>query len=141
MKTFQARIEQILSPAIDVKAPYSKVMVAQVVEAAQREANRHAAEIERLKIWVADLQSDMFINCVYCGHRYGPHETTPVSAADALKAHITECPEHPLSRATALLESAYHALRSYEFGNGSPDLAKSVCETLLGFGLKPKGGS
>jgi len=22
--------------------------------------------------WVNDLQSDMYVNCVYCGHRYGP---------------------------------------------------------------------
>ncbi len=47
--------------------------------------------------WVADLQSGMYVNCVYCGHRYGPRETTPVSMADALKAHIEECPRHPMS--------------------------------------------
>jgi hypothetical protein len=55
------------------------------------------ADVERLTAWVADLQSGMYVNCVYCGHRYGPGETTPVSMADALKAHIAQCPEHPMS--------------------------------------------
>ena len=54
-------------------------------------------EMARLKAWVADLQSGMYVNCVYCGHRYGPGETTPVSMADALKAHIETCPKHPMS--------------------------------------------
>lgn len=54
-------------------------------------------EAESLKSWVSDLQSGMYVNCVYCGHRYGPKETTPVTMADALKAHIEECPKHPLS--------------------------------------------
>lgn len=55
------------------------------------------AEVERYRAWVGDLQSGMYVNCVYCGHRYGPGETTPVSMADALKAHVEECPHHPMS--------------------------------------------
>jgi hypothetical protein len=55
------------------------------------------SEVGRLRAWVDDLQSGMYVNCVYCGHRYGPNETTPVSMADALKAHIEECPDHPMS--------------------------------------------
>ena len=55
------------------------------------------AEVERLKAWVDDLQSGMYVNCVYCGHRYGPGETTPVSMADALKAHVEQCSQHPMS--------------------------------------------
>lgn len=54
-------------------------------------------EVERLESWVADLQSGMYVNCVYCGHRYGPNSTTPVTMADALKAHIEQCPQHPMS--------------------------------------------
>ena len=56
---------------------------------------------ERLQDWVNDLQSGMYINCVYCGHRYGPREDTPESMADVLKAHIEKCPEHPLFHARA----------------------------------------
>lgn len=64
------------------------------------------AEIARLKGWVGDLQSGMYVNCVYCGHRFGPGETTPVSMADALKEHVERCPEHPMSQLRAELESA-----------------------------------
>ena len=53
-------------------------------------------EHERTLQWVADLQSGMYINCVYCGHRYGPDSEVPASMADVLKAHIEECPKHPL---------------------------------------------
>lgn len=63
--------------------------------------------VKRLWRWIHDLQSGMYINCVYCGHRYGPsdeHAATIVddgatpSMQDALKAHIEECPEHPMSQ-------------------------------------------
>lgn len=55
-------------------------------------------ENERLQQWVNDLQSGMYVNCVYCGHRYGPESKTPVSMADVLKQHIEQCPEHPMSK-------------------------------------------
>lgn len=51
--------------------------------------------------WVNDLQSGMYVNCVYCGHRYGPSDKTPVSMADMLKEHIERCPEHPMSKLKA----------------------------------------
>jgi hypothetical protein len=53
---------------------------------------------ERLQNWVNDLQSGMYINCVYCGHRYGPSPETPVAMADVLKEHIEVCPKHPMSK-------------------------------------------
>lgn len=56
-------------------------------------------EIERLERWIDDLQSGMWINCVYCGHRYGPGTKTPMRKA--LEAHIAACPKHPLSAAKA----------------------------------------
>jgi hypothetical protein len=55
------------------------------------------SELERLRAWVNDLQSGMYINCVYCGHRYGPDPGTPVAMAEVLKRHIEECPKHPAS--------------------------------------------
>ena len=55
-------------------------------------------QIAELRKWVADLQSRMYINCVYCGHRYGPKESTPVSMADVLKEHVERCPAHPMSK-------------------------------------------
>lgn len=55
------------------------------------------ADQTRLQSWVNDLQSGMYINCVYCGHRYGPDPGTPVAMADVLKKHIEYCPQHPMS--------------------------------------------
>lgn len=60
---------------------------------------------QRLQNWVSDCQSGMYINCVYCGHRYGPREDTPVAMADVLREHIEQCPQHPLSAAKAKIES------------------------------------
>ena len=55
------------------------------------------AKIQRLTKWVSDLQSGMYVNCVYCGHRYGPKDEVPTSMAEALKDHIMNCPQHPMS--------------------------------------------
>lgn len=55
-------------------------------------------ELIRLRQWVRDLQSGMFVNCVYCGHRYGPAADTAVSMADVLKTHVEQCPEHPMAK-------------------------------------------
>lgn len=51
----------------------------------------------KLRQWISDLQSGMYVNCVYCGHRYGPEGETPVSMAEVLKNHIENCPNHPMS--------------------------------------------
>jgi hypothetical protein len=56
------------------------------------------AELQRYRGWVNDLLSGMYVNCVYCGHRYGPGESTPATMADALKVHIAQCPHHPMSK-------------------------------------------
>lgn len=56
-----------------------------------------AEEIQRLRKWVADLQDGMYVNCIYCGHRYPPG--TPESRDRALYEHIKTCPKHPLSKA------------------------------------------
>lgn len=61
------------------------------------ELGRFQEELEKARVWINDLQSGMYVNCVYCGHRYGPGETTPVTMADALKAHVEQCPQHPMS--------------------------------------------
>jgi DNA-directed RNA polymerase subunit RPC12/RpoP len=67
----------------------------------QKQCNQVAGYLFTLEKWVRDLQSGMYINCVYCGHRYGPKEETPDSMADVLKAHIKKCPKHPLSEMEA----------------------------------------
>ena len=69
-------------------------------------------EIARLKGWIDDLQSGMYVNCVYCGHRYGPGETTPVTMADTLKTHVEQCPKHPMSALRAQVARLVVALRN-----------------------------
>jgi len=68
------------------------------------ESQEASAEIQRLEAWVDDCQSGMYINCVYCGHRYGPKESTPVSMREVLKQHVEKCPKHPLAEARAEVE-------------------------------------
>ncbi len=55
------------------------------------------ADVARLQQWVNDLQAGMYINCVYCGHRYGPDDQVPATMAEVLTQHIEQCPKHPMS--------------------------------------------
>lgn len=71
------------------------------------------AERDEMKKWVDDLQSGMYINCVYCGHRYGPENSTPASMADILKAHIEQCPKHPMSALVAERDALITNSRRY----------------------------
>ena len=96
---------------IDKDNPYYSASYGDVCSAVDREIAYRSAneelrrdyetaqtEIKEMNEWVNDLQSKMYVNCVYCGHRYGPKESTPVSMADCLKAHIEKCPKHPMSK-------------------------------------------
>lgn len=88
--------------------------------------NNIKTERDEARRWVNDLQSGMWINCVYCGHRYGPNPGTPVAMADVLKAHIEACPSHPLSEArrhAAALEARCERLRE-----ALVNIATSGCE-------------
>jgi hypothetical protein len=80
-----------------------------IIGAALRSAKE---EIARLTLWVNDLQSGMYINCVYCGHRYGPQDQVPATMADALKAHIEVCPKHPMSALRAERDALLRSQRS-----------------------------
>ncbi len=53
-------------------------------------------KIRKQKDWIDDLQSGMYVNCVYCGFRYGNKETTPTSMANILKEHVENCEDHPM---------------------------------------------
>lgn len=82
-----------------------------------------AQEIAVLRQWVNDLQSGMYINCAYCGHRYGPKfasqemrdRTEPIVSA-ALTKHIEQCPKHPMSALKA--ENAELKLRIAKLESG-----------------------
>ena len=91
--------------------------------------NKAMSEFKRLSHWIDDLQSGMYINCVYCGHSYGPKTHTPatvkecgnsVSMAEILMKHIEICPEHPMSKLKAELEETKEALRKALEASTSP---------------------
>jgi hypothetical protein len=92
------------------------------VAAALRAKGLRIAELEE---WVYDLQEGMSINCVYCGHRYGPddeHAATVVEEGatptmqDALRAHISDCPKHPMSEQRDRITTLEQALRASSEG-------------------------
>ncbi len=62
-----------------------------VAVALQKEIKALKQENERLQEWVNDLQSGMYVNCVYCGHRYGPNNETPAIMSEVLYEHIRQC--------------------------------------------------
>jgi len=70
------------------------------------------AENKRLEQWVQDCQAGMYVNCVYCGHRYGPDDQVPVAMADVLKEHIEQCPRHPMSILKGAVQAFFQAFDS-----------------------------
>lgn len=75
----------------------AKKKIFNLAEDLEKENEQLRQKNARLQSQVNDLQSGMYINCVYCGHRYGPNPGTPVAMADILKQHIENCPDHPMS--------------------------------------------
>lgn len=99
-----------------------------------------ATELERFRSQVDDLQSGMYINCVYCGHRYGPKDKSPTTKADVLKAHIAVCPEHPMSKLLSACRTAESVLLALQatWENSSPlvraklaEMQKEIQEAIL----------
>lgn len=66
-------------------------------------AQQRIADLEK---WIADLKSGCYVNCVYCGYRYGDKSDTPVAYADVLKQHIAACPGHPMSELLKCVQQA-----------------------------------
>lgn len=74
-----------------------------------------AEDWKRLNKWVDDLQAGMSINCVYCGHNYGPDDGDHLNTMrEALHAHVAKCPKHPLSRCRKLARELAAAARKAE---------------------------
>ena len=69
------------------------------------------AERDDALAWVNDLHSGMYVNCVYCGLRYGPADKTAPTMSEQLTAHVEVCPKHPLSAAKRRIAALEGALR------------------------------
>lgn len=92
--------DELVKQADHLSAHYTVPMLRKAVE-----------DIDELKQWVQDLQSGMYINCVYCGHRYGPNSDVGTGTiAQALTEHIERCPEHPMSVLKASLRQAEESI-------------------------------
>ena len=81
-----------------------------------------------LEQWVHDCQAGMYINCVYCGYRYGPDDEVAPTMQQALYDHIAECPKHPLSAMKRRAERAEARLAHPEDAPGGPWEIFKSCE-------------
>ena len=70
-----------------------------------KQVNACETELYRYKQWIDDLQSELYVNCVYCGYRYGRGEITSISMKDVLHKHIEQCTQHPMSALKKEVES------------------------------------
>lgn len=75
------------------------------------ELERLKQELEKYKQWINDLQNGMYINCVYCGHRYGTSDEVPCSMAEVLKKHVMQCENHPMSKLLTMCKKSSEVLR------------------------------
>jgi len=69
-----------------------------VINAPSPTIDKLQTDLEHYKKWVDELQSGLYINCVFCGHCYGPRDDPTSRMADVLKRHVENCPEHPMSK-------------------------------------------
>ena len=106
-----------------------------------RVAEEALSLIRHYQAWVRDLQSGMFINCVYCGHCYGPKDVVPATMADALKEHIEHCLAHPMSALRIQRDDLARALfkiRSLTMrGKGNKQVADIACDAVLSIDETP----
>jgi hypothetical protein len=80
-------------------------------------------EREEARDWVRKMHRDQqVLTCVYCGHAYPPG--TPASGTEALTAHVSECPKHPLAAAIKRAEAAER--RANELDKGL-SIAEASC--------------
>lgn len=98
-------MEQLIEDLQKVRSP-------QVVLVLRDALAECAREIRQLHNWIADLQSGMFINCVYCGHRYGRADQMEESRQAVLKAHIAQCLKHPMHDLLKIAQATWHLCES-----------------------------
>lgn len=118
-----SRCAELLRTALEA-AEIDRDETQKIINVSRRTIEEQADKIERLTNHVNDLQAGCYINCVYCGHRYGPNPGTPVAMADVLKEHIAVCPKHPLSAANAKIERLEGRLT--ELGEDRDELWRQV---------------
>jgi hypothetical protein len=104
------------------RAGCSSCGVGTVEEALEIELDKKDREISRLKKWVADLQSGMYVNCVYCGFNFGPEDKVATTMSDALKEHVERCPKHPMNDLRKRIEEAEKTIERLKSGDRGPSV-------------------
>ena len=96
--------------------------------------NDYLEKVKQQQQWIEDLHSNMYVNCVYCGYRYGPSDRVPTSMAQVLREHVEECPKHPMSQMKQALEKALPMVKLYAAtsGNKSDADVQIIIERALG---------
>lgn len=54
--------------------------------------------LDKLEQWIDDLSSHMYINCVYCGHRFCKQSESGQHPVKKLTEHMEHCSKHPMSK-------------------------------------------
>lgn len=105
-------IDQLKTELENEKTRGSVILAEGQIEKRDKVLVEQHAEIDRLNKWVSDLQSHLYINCVYCGHRYAPG--TGPAMQQVLYDHIKVCPKHPLAAALKEIERLKEELKNYD---------------------------
>lgn len=88
-------------------------------------------ETTRLGAWVEDLQSGMYVNCVYCGLRYGPAREVATNQQDMIKQHIAACRYHPMYELAKAAVGAYFLMETLlQGGKASEELMTLIRDSL-----------
>ena len=86
-------------------------------------------QIKELEAWIADLQSGLYINCVYCGYRYPPG--TPDVRDKVLYEHIKQCKKHPLSKALERITELEAQLEQHRWIPISERLPENIATVFI----------
>lgn len=54
------------------------------------------SEILRYDAWIEDILSEKYVNCAYCGHRYGKENDS--ANMEAVRKHVENCSKHPMAK-------------------------------------------
>ena len=126
----------------DVLSEHRQGLAADLVEQCDKVTTLQR-EVGQLNQWVDDLQGRMYINCVYCGHRYGPDDEEPKheTMREELHAHVEQCPKHPMAALKAdnerLRKAAYIVKVAWESLPGGQSHPPKAVKHWLFEDMKP----
>ena len=85
----------------------------QVIKELKDENIEKAEEIKTLKGWINGLPQ-LYVNCVYCGHRFKPNPEVFPSQTDVVREHMEKCSKHPLFQANQKIKELKKVIEELE---------------------------